>query len=443
MRHLSLPPFGVVEMTPRAAIPARSHAHSVAASLTSNLLGTTSGSEGVAKPRQSSLPLLGPPTRSDTRPQATEKRTEYSSLGFFASGEADVGRQPTADVGRQPTRPYTSMSQVQSQAQEQQIQDYDSAASNARLAYFDTGAGSNPYFFSPPTIATEDVVASSCPRFGSQVVLGVQRAAARDAMQEASDLACQSMVAHSPPMQSQLSSSHPRPLEISSALLVSGKTRDGFPRNAPLMLPRATALGSAVTAAIEARRASDQQRLGASPNTISDHKASRSTVSGAGVEIVLVDMPRDMGKMENTGGKGGRTGSISRRPPRHSNTPEADAQAFRDLLGGTTRKDARREGEGQEAGRDGAVGVDEGACASIAGRVRITQEEGGRGRMPGHVQPISPREHSMAAIMSQRLAVGLDKCLYDCIRPVLDTYMLHTLLYEYAERPSLRSRTLC
>ena len=421
MRHLSLPPFGVVEMTPRAAIPARSHAHSVAASLTSNLLGTTSGSEGIAKPRQSSLPPLGPPTRSDTRPQATEKRTEYSSLGFFASGEADVGRQPTADVGRQPTRPYTSMSQVQSQAQEQQIQDYDSAASNARLAYFD-----------PPS-----------PSFGSQVVLGVQRAAARDVMQEASDLACQSMVAHSPPMQSQLSSSHPRPLEISSALLVSGKTRDGFPRNAPLMLPRATALGSAVTAAIEARRASDQQRLGASPNTISDHKASRSTVSGAGVEIVLVDMPRDMGKMENTGGKGGRTGSISRRPPRHSNTPEADAQAFRDLLGGTTRKDARREGEGQEAGRDGAVGVDEGACASIAGRVRITQEEGGRGRMPGHVQPISPREHSMAAIMSQRLAVGLDKCLYDCIRPVLDTYMLHTLLYEYAERPSLRSRTLC
>jgi hypothetical protein len=236
-------------------------------------------------------------------------------------------------------------------------------------------------------------------------------------------------------MQSQLSSSHPRPLEISSALLVSGKARDGFPRNVSLMLPRATALGSAVNAA---RRASDQQRLGASPDTISDHKASRSTVSGAGVEIVLVDMPRDMGKMENTGGKGGRTGSISRRPPRHSNTPEADAQAFRDLLGGTTRKDARREGEGQEAGRGGAVGVEEGACASIAGRVRITPEEGGSARIPGHVQPISPREHSMAAIMSQRLAVGLDT-VYDCISPVLDTYMLHTLLYEYAERQNLRA----
>jgi len=403
MRHLSLPPFGGVEMTPRAATPARSHAHSVTASLTSNLLGTTSGSEGIAKPRQSSLPPLGPP-RSDTHPQATEKRTEYSSLGVFAPGEADVGRQPT--------RPYSAVSQVQRQAQAKQIQDYDPAASNARLAYFD-----------PPS-----------PSFGSQVVLGVQRAAARDVMQEASDLACQSMqLAHSPPMQSQLSSSHPRPLEISPALLVSGKARDGFPRNASLMLPRATALGSAVNAA---RRTSDQQRLGASPDTISDHKASRSTVSGAGVEIVLVDMPRDMGKMENTGGKGGRTGSISRRPPRHSNTPEADAQAFRDLLGGTTRKDARREGEGQEAGRGGAVGVEEGACASIAGRVRITQEEGGSGRMPGHVQHISPREHSMAAIMSQRLAVGLDT-VYDCISPVLDTYMLHTPLYEYAERQNL------
>ena len=323
MRHLSLPPSGRVEMTPRAATTANTNAHSfrLGASLTSNLLGTTSGSEGVAKVRQSSLPPLGPP-RSDTRPQATEKRTEPSSLG-------------------------------------------------------------------------------------------VQRAAARDAMQEASDWACQSMqLAHSPPMQSQLSCSHPRPLEISSALLVSGKTRDGFPRNAPLMLPRATALGSGVN--VE-RRASDQQRLGASPNTIGDHKASRSTVSGAGVEIVLVDlgMPRDVGKMANTGGKGGRTSSISRRPPRHSDTPEADAQAFRDLLGGTTRKDARREGEGQEAGSAGAVGVEEGARTLIAGRVRIMQEEGGSSRTPGLVQPALPREYNMAAIMSQRLAVSLDNCLYD------------------------------
>lgn len=442
MRHLSLPQFGGVEMTPRAATPARSHTHSFEATLTSNLLGTTSGSEGVANLRQPSLPPLGPP-RSDTRPKATEKRTENSSLGFLTSGEVDVGRQST--------RRGRAVSQVQRQAQGKQIQDYDSAASNARFAYFDTGAGSSTYLLSPPSISTEKEVASTTPGFGSQIVLGVQRAAARDAMQEASDLACQSMlVAHSPPKQSQLSSSHPRPLEVSSALLLSGKTRDsrdGFPRNAPLMPPRASAFGIIGNVA---RRASDQKFLGPSPNTIGDHNASRSTVSEAGVEIVLVDMPRDKGKMESTAGKGGGTGSISRRPPRHSSTPEADVQAFRDLLGGTTRKDARKEDEGQEAGRGWAVGAKGGARAPIAGRVRITQEEGGSSRMPGHVPRehslaaiITPKEHSLAAIMSQRLAVGVDNYLYDRICPVLDTYMLHTLLYEYAEDEKLRSCTIC
>ena len=399
-RQLSLPPLGTNNMQTRASTPVQS----VRASLSSNLLGTISGSDSIGEPRRSSLPPLGPPR---SRAVATEKRAKNASLLTPGAGEANA------------------LSAVQGQAQ-------------------DTHHAEK--------VMNED--APTQPGRGSSSVLGMLRAAARDgiakAMPEPSFFAPQS-------------SPHPRPLEISSALHVSGTSREGLPNNESLTLPhRARQAGASVSAAKSVKRAPDFQRPGGPPNTMGERKSSRSTVSGtAGVEIVLVEAGRTAKPAGASGGAG--------KPPRHSSTP-ADALATINMLRmleGTTRKDARGQGDALDR-RSGAVaeetatrigardcsGVSESGPASVTagasmtqvpselvrapaagGEAKNAQEQGGSGHSTWRSGPISPAARSVA-VMSQRLAVCIDIHINVCM--YISTYIyggvyryIHIYIYIY------------
>ena len=414
-RQLSLPPLGTNNMQTRASTPVQS----VRASLSSNLLGTISGSDSIGEPRRSSLPPLGPPR---SRAVATEKRAKNASLLTPGAGEAN------------------SLSAVQGQAQDthhaEKVMNEDAPQDTHHTE----------------KVMNEDTPTQ--PGRGSSSVLGMLRAAARDgiakAMPEPSFFAPQS-------------SPHPRPLEISSALHVSGTSREGLPNNESLTLPhRARQAGASVSAAKTVKRAPDFQRPGGPPNTMGERKSSRSTVSGtAGVEIVLVEAGRTAKPAGASGGAG--------KPPRHSSTP-ADALATINMLRmleGTTRKDARGQGDALDR-RSGAVaeetatrigardcsGVSESGPASVTAGASMTQvpselvrapaaggeamnaqEQGGSGHSTWRSGPISPAARSVA-VMSQRLAVCIDIHINVCM--YISTYIyggvyryIHIYIYIY------------